>query len=98
MPQLRELLENAGLFEGVRTYVASGNVVLSSSLGSTEVGRECSRLIEERFGFPVAVVVRTREELASVVALDPLGEVAVDPKLYQVTFLERPLDPAVVER
>jgi uncharacterized protein (DUF1697 family) len=96
MPELRELL--AGSFEDVRTYVASGNVVLSSSLSSSELARECSRLIEERFGFPVAVVVRTRDELAEVVALDPLGDVAVDPKRYQVTFLEEPLDRSVLER
>jgi uncharacterized protein (DUF1697 family) len=97
MPALRELLAGAG-FSDVRTYVASGNVVLSSLLGSSELASECSRLIEARFGFPVAVVVRTRDELAAVVARDPLGEVAADPKRYQVTFLDSELDPVVASR
>src|SRR5947209_18450928 len=63
MAELRNLLEEAG-FSGARTYVQSGNVVLSSGLEPTELAEECSRLIEGRFGFQVPVVVRTRNELA----------------------------------
>jgi uncharacterized protein (DUF1697 family) len=97
MPELRALLGDAG-FEDVRTYVASGNVVLSSDLAGKQLAERCEALIAERFGFDVDVIVRTREELAEVVALNPLAEVAVDPKRYQVTFLESKPDPAVLER
>jgi uncharacterized protein (DUF1697 family) len=95
MPALREALSEAG-FEGVRTYVASGNVVLSSDALPEDVGREAERLIAQRFGLDVDVVVRTRDELAAIVALNPLGDVAVNPKRYQVTFLasELPSDTA----
>ena len=86
MPELRELLAGAG-FGDVRTYVQSGNVVLASDASPDEVGHECERLIAERFGLDIAVVVRTRDELAEVVRRNPLGEVAVNPKRYQVTFL-----------
>ena len=97
MPELRALLSDAG-FSDVRTYVASGNVVLSSEQAGRPLAARCEELIAGRFGFEVDVIVRTREELAEVVALDPLGDVALDPKRYQVTFLESELEPAVAER
>ena len=97
MPALRELLADAG-FSDVRTYVASGNVVLSSSLTPRRVAADAERLIAERFGFDVDVIVRTRDELAEVVARNPLEDVAVDPKRYQVTFLESELAPDALEQ
>jgi uncharacterized protein (DUF1697 family) len=97
MPELRTLLSEAG-FEDVRTYLQSGNVVVSSSRSPAKVGAEAERLIAERFGFAVDVIVRTGSELASVVARNPLAEVAVDPKRYQVSFLDAEPDPAAVDR
>jgi uncharacterized protein (DUF1697 family) len=91
MPALREVLTGAG-FQDVRTYVQSGNVVLSSRKAPARVGSECEALISARFGFDVEVVVRTRDELAQVVERNPLGEEAVEPKRYQVSFLARALD------
>jgi uncharacterized protein (DUF1697 family) len=88
MPQLREALEESG-FENVSTYVQSGNVVLSSQAAAKRVGAEVERLIAERFGLDIKAVVRTRAQLAAVVERNPLGKVAKNPKLYQVTFLEK---------
>jgi uncharacterized protein (DUF1697 family) len=96
MPELREALEEAG-FDDVSTYVQSGNVVLSSTASAKKVKADVERLLGERFGLDVAVVVRTRAELARVVERDPLGKVAKNPKLYQVTFLEQ-APPAEVVR
>ncbi len=86
MPALRELLTAAG-FEDVSTYVQSGNVVLSSDASAGELARECERLVNEAFGVQIAVVARTRDELAAVVQRNPLGDIAVNPKRYQVSFL-----------
>jgi uncharacterized protein (DUF1697 family) len=86
MPELREALTEAG-FDDVRTYVQSGNVVLSSGRSAATVARKVARVIEDRFGLDIDVVVRTRAELAKVVERDPLGKVAKNPKRYQVTFL-----------
>jgi uncharacterized protein (DUF1697 family) len=97
MAELRELLSGAG-FEDVRTYVQSGNVVVSSDAGPGELEERCERLISERFGFEVPVVVRTGDELAAVVERNPLGDVARDPKRYQVSFLGAELEEGVVER
>ncbi len=97
MPALRAALTEAG-FEDVRTYVASGNVVLSSSLSPNKLAARCTRLIGEEFGLDIDVVVRTRDELAEVVKRNPLGDVAKDPKRYQVSFLARKLSDRVVEK
>jgi uncharacterized protein (DUF1697 family) len=97
MPALRELLTGAGL-ENVRAYVQSGNVVLSSEAPPERLVIECERLITERFDLNIEVIVRTRDELAAIVSRNPLGELAVDPKRYQVSFLEAELAPEALER
>ena len=97
MPELRALLTDAG-FDDVKTYVQSGNVVLTSSLSADKLGARCENLIAERFGFEVDVIVRTADEIAEVVARNPLADVADNPKRYQVSFLDREPDPDVVEK
>jgi uncharacterized protein (DUF1697 family) len=96
MPRLREVLEEAG-FEDVRTYVQSGNIVLSSSKKPDQVAAESERVIAEEFGFDVPVVIRTRAELAQVVKRNPLGKVVTEPKRYQVSFLDRRPDAKLVK-
>jgi uncharacterized protein (DUF1697 family) len=97
MPDLRALLAEAG-FGDVATYVQSGNVVLSSALPEQELATALEELISERFGFEVPVIVRSRDELAKVVSRNPLKTVVTNPKRYQVSFLERELEPEVVAR
>ena len=97
MPALRKALTEAG-FEDVQTYLQSGNVVLSSGAAPATVTRKCKALIAERFGLDIDVVVRTRDELADVVRRNPLGDVAKDPKRYQVSFLSAKPGRKVVRR
>jgi uncharacterized protein (DUF1697 family) len=93
MARLREVLEAAG-FADVRTYVQSGNVVLSAPprRSAAKVGRDIEAAIEEAFGFGVDVVMRTRDEIAALVEEDPLGEVADNPTYRVVVFLAEKLD------
>jgi uncharacterized protein (DUF1697 family) len=97
MPKLRDVLEEAGFAE-VKTYLQSGNVVLSSSKAAEQVRRECERLISNQLGLNIDVVVRSRAQVAKVVQLDPLGKVAKNPKRYQVSFLAAKPSQAVVRR
>ena len=97
MPALRDALADAG-FDGVQTYLQSGNVVLSSRRSPDRVARECERQITDRFGLAIQVVLRTRDELAEVVRRNPLGEVAVNPKRYQVSFLTAEPDPDALSK
>ncbi len=97
MPALREALAADG-FENVRTYVQSGNVVLDAGGGPEAVADRCRALISEHFSLDIQVVARTRDELASVVARNPLAEVATEPKRYQVSFLSAEPPPELIER
>lgn len=97
MPILREALTEVG-FEEVATYVQSGNVVVTTSRTPAAVAKAVAAAIDERFGLDVGVAVRTRAELAKIVERDPLGSVADDPKRYQVTFLDSPLERAALEK
>ena len=90
MPRLRELLAGQG-FVDVQTYLQSGNVVLSSDLGPAELEAAGQELIAAELGLDIPVVARSAEELAAVVAGNPLGEVVDNPKRYQVTFLRSEL-------
>jgi uncharacterized protein (DUF1697 family) len=97
MPALRDALAGAG-FDDARTYLQSGNVVLSSGMSAGKLADQCGRLIKKQFGLDIDVVVRTRDQLAKVVKLDPLGDVAVDPKRYQVSFLDGKLSRETVQK
>ena len=92
MPELRELLEGSG-YADVRTLVQSGNVVLTARGGSEKVRRELEKLIADRFGFEVEIVVRTRDELADAIERNPLPDAVREPKLFQVSFLSADPDP-----
>jgi uncharacterized protein (DUF1697 family) len=93
MPELRTLLTAAG-FGDVRTYLQSGNVVLTSTASPERVARTCEQQIADALGLAIDIVVRTRDEIAAVVRRNPLAEAATDPKRYQVTFLSEQLDRA----
>jgi uncharacterized protein (DUF1697 family) len=97
MPRLREVLSDAG-FGDARTYLQSGNVVLSSSEKADEVARRAKRLIKKEFGLDVAVVTRTRAELAKIVEANPLADVASNPKLHQVSFFTEKPSSEIVRR
>jgi len=97
MADLRGVLEDAG-FEDVRTYLQSGNVVVSSTAKSDDVARKTKRLIAKHFDLDIAVVVRSRAQLAKIVERNPLKTVAKNPKRYQVSFLETKPTREVVRR
>lgn len=91
MPALRELFTQAG-YGGARTYLQSGNVVLESDAPPEQLAGESRRLISERFGFDVPVIVRTASELEAVIAHNPFPDGEQVPKLYWVSFLDAGLE------
>jgi uncharacterized protein (DUF1697 family) len=99
MGALREALEASGL-EQVVTYLQSGNVVLESSSAKPDaLARDVEAVIADAFDLEIAVVVRTRAELAKVARHDPFGKLAgAEEKLYQVSFCaEKPDKDAVTK-
>jgi uncharacterized protein (DUF1697 family) len=97
MADLRGVLEDAG-FDDVRTYLQSGNVVVASKAKSDDVARKTERLIAKHFGLDIAVVARSRAQLAKIVERNPLQKVAKNPKRYQVSFLASKPGRDVIER
>jgi uncharacterized protein (DUF1697 family) len=95
MGPLRELLTELG-YGDVQTHLQSGNVLLTSRRTGARLERDLERQIEDGLGVDPLVVVRTRDELADVVARDPFGREAGDPKRYLVTFLSAAPDAGVV--
>jgi uncharacterized protein (DUF1697 family) len=96
MPQLRERLAANGC-ASARTYLQSGNVVGGGDAAAGAGAARTERILKEDFELDVPVLTRTRDELAAVVAANPLMGVATDPKRYQVTFLSEPLTSEQLE-
>ena len=97
MADLRALCEKLG-YEDVRTYVNSGNVVLTGKGSPRKVERELEEAIAAELGVEVPVVVRTRDELADVVERNPFPEADAEPKRMQVSFLSGKPDAAFVRK
>lgn len=83
MADFRALCEDAGAGE-VRTYVQSGNAVLTWPGTSAELERAVVAGLTERLGVSVAAMARTAAELAAVAAACPWPD--LDPKLLHVGF------------
>ena len=73
MADLRSLCEAAG-FSNVRTYIASGNVLLSTDLAATDIKAELEQRLAGYAGKPVGVIVRSVNEMADIVASNPFRD------------------------
>ncbi len=95
MARLRVMFETLGHGDIV-TYIQSGNVVFTSAAKPPRVARDIAAGIEQEFGIRVPVVVRTRAELAKVVATNPYVKAGADVAKLHVTFLaDRPAAAAI---
>ncbi|KAA0892489.1 DUF1697 domain-containing protein [Pusillimonas sp. ANT_WB101] len=80
MAPLRTALEVAGL-HNVRTYIQSGNVIASTTLGQSSLEDLVHNVIKERFGGDIKVLVRSASYFKYVIANNPFK--GADPaKLY----------------
>ena len=75
MSELRAMCEALG-FTGVRTYIASGNVVFESRLTEASVKTKLEASLAQYAGKPVGVLVRSGAELAAVLAANPFPDAA----------------------
>jgi uncharacterized protein (DUF1697 family) len=75
MAQLRTLLEDAG-YGNVRTYLASGNVLLDGPAGGKALASDLERLVLDAFGVTTAAILRKPRELAATVETHPFDHPA----------------------
>lgn len=70
MKELKAMGEEAG-FEGVSTYIASGNLIFRSDDSPERVRGILEARLADFFGKPMDVLVRTARELSDLVAINP---------------------------
>jgi uncharacterized protein (DUF1697 family) len=86
MSELKAMCEELGL-EKVRTYIASGNVVLTSRKSEAAIKAALEKRLEDYASKPVGVLVRTAQEMAEVAANNPFPKAA--PHRTMALFLDR---------
>jgi uncharacterized protein (DUF1697 family) len=91
MTDLKQAFEQAG-FESVRTHIQSGNVIFESGSSRTTLEQRLEGMLEQRFGVPLVVVVRSKQQLRTVVYKAPKG-FGKHPDTFHsdVIFLRAPL-------
>ncbi|WP_293049976.1 DUF1697 domain-containing protein [Paludibacter sp.] len=100
MSDLKALYESLG-FGQVTTYIQSGNVLFSAETNEADdiLSLRISKAIEDRFGFDVPVVVRTKEEMLQIVAQNPFtAEAEAAPDKLVVMFLGSVPDVTTLEK
>ncbi|MFC9278935.1 DUF1697 domain-containing protein [Streptomyces collinus] len=91
MAELRTLMTGLG-YDGVRTHLQSGQAVFTAAGGDEEsLAAELAGAVEERFGFPVDVIVRDHAYLRAVVEGCPFPAAGLEPRQLHVTYFSAPI-------
>jgi len=72
-------------FTNVKTYIQSGNIILSSKEDKTTVISRIKTGIQDHFGYDITVIIRTPLEWEKAIQNNPYKE--VEPKQQYFTFL-----------
>lgn len=94
MAQLRVALERAGLKQ-VRTYIQSGNVLVSSALAQHRLEQLVHDVIEENFGGDLAVLAREAAYFERALANSPFA--GQDPARLYFTLLAAKPEAGVLD-
>jgi uncharacterized protein (DUF1697 family) len=75
-------------FENIQTYIQSGNAIFQSTESDrTIIIQDIETAIMETYGFEVRVILRTPEEMRSIVSNMPFKWMSIEYKYYHVCFL-----------
>ena len=96
MAELKELLSSE--FEGVRTYIQSGNIVFLSDKIRNEIASKVSQLIKEHIGPDLPTVVATRKEVQEMLDMNPFIGKNYDIARVFFTLTNSVLAPDLVEK
>ncbi len=92
MARLREVMAAAG-YGRVRTWIASGNLLVDTRESAPETAARVRALINQEIGPDLAVVARSPEEVARVLADNPFEGAGHDPaRVFYAFFETRPGD------
>ena len=95
MEELRALFSEAGMAE-VETFIASGNVIFSSTAKATAaLEQKLEAHLKKALGFDVPTLIRTTTEVAEAAARSPYTDAEVEAAgTFVAAFLRAPLDAA----
>jgi uncharacterized protein (DUF1697 family) len=85
MSDLRKLCEQSGL-ANVATYIQSGNVVFRTPRAEASVKKLLEQALEKQLGKPCGVLVRTADELRTLLEQNPFPE--APPNKVLLLFLD----------
>jgi len=88
MSQLRQVLTDAG-FKDVRTYIASGNVILRSNVTPAKIAERVHDLIKEHIGPDLVIVVKTPAQLQKILDGNPLKKFDIS-RVFYTMFAKKP--------
>ena len=94
MAELRELLTKSG-FEGVKTYIQSGNIILQSVDDNSKIESQVKDAIQSHFGFDVPVIARTSIEFKRIFDGCPFSEVKKESSYF--VLLSKTPSPELVD-
>lgn len=90
MSDLAASFSDAG-YDDVRTHSQSGNVLFTTSrAGGPRLEKAIETMLEKRFGIPILVVIRSRDELAATIKAAPADHGSKKLR-SEVIFLKHPL-------
>ena len=87
MADLKVLLNELG-YTDIKTILNSGNAVVTTVDSPRKAEQRVSAAINNSLGLRIEVMARTHDDLAKVVAANPLESVAAKPAAYAVGFLQ----------
>ncbi len=89
MKDFKLMLEDLG-YEGVKTYIQSGNAVFKTAETSADkISEAVGAAIEDKFGFLPSIMAITKENFAQTLINNPYSEIVDDPKSLMISFLNQ---------
>lgn len=97
MEDLRSIATALG-FTDVSTYIQSGNLVFSSTLGASECEAALEEAIAAKFTLKIPVIVRTREQWVRYAKGSPFGDAERErPNILHIAVSKSPLAKGATE-
>ncbi len=89
MAQLRAALTQHG-FSHVQTWIQSGNAMVGTTLSREETAQSVQQIIQEDIGADIPVVVKTADEVATLLAENPFAKEEQQDRVFY-TLCNEPL-------
>lgn len=97
MSYLVKILTEVG-FKNVRTYIQSGNIILETELGLSEIKKLVHRTIYEKIGADLKIIIKTKNHLKKVVNNNPFTKESYVYSRIHVVFCQEEIKQLSLEK